>query len=165
MENFVLCYGRRPSIFIGDPNVNAVEEHLFTHIQNLLLNYDFHNCHELVTRPFSNICLDLEYTNILKPINVNAIECNLSDLNLIHCSVDYDLQKCYSVCDYERFYVCIREHLESCIYSQDVSVNTNNFWACISNAIESSIVSKYENIVLKRKITPWVNGNLLINCC
>ena len=103
------------------------------------------------------------YTNILKPIYVNAIGCNLSDHNLIHCSVNFgfqisdDVQKCYSVCDYGKFNVCIRE---SFIYSQDVSVDTNNFLACISNAIESSTVFKYEYIMLKRKMTPWVNGIL-----
>ena len=85
LGNFLLCYGRRPSIFIGDTNINAVDEHLFNDVQNLLLNYNFHNYHELVTRPLSNTCLDHVYTNIM---NI-AIGCNLSDHNLIHCSVDF----------------------------------------------------------------------------
>ena len=86
-------------------------------LQNLLINYDFKNCHELVTHPLSNTCLDHVYTNILKPINVDTIGCNLSDHNLIHYSVDFgfqisdDVQKCYSVCDYGKFKVVYENSL------------------------------------------------------
>ena len=119
--------------------INALEEHLFSNVQNLLLNY---------------IC-------ILKSIIVNAIEWNLSDHNLIYCSVDFGfrisdvVQKWYSVSDYGKLKVRVREQLESFIYSHDVSVDTNNFLQSISNVIDSSTVWKC--LISK---TPWINCNL-----
>lgn len=167
LESLFISYGRTPSIFVGDSNIDASEFTCFADISNTLSNYNFKNCHNLITRPNSNTCLDHVYTNISKPMTIYSIECSLSDHNLIYCMVDLNVQlrdvtqNSYLVCDYIKLKTCVETQLRSLSLSGNPTDDAKKLFACINSAIDSSTATKIRNYNLKNKLTPWLNGNLL----
>lgn len=166
LDDYLERYGRTPSIFVGDANIDGLEVNEFSDILYTLSAYDFQNCHNLITRPLSSSCLDHVYSNILRPMAIDSIECNLSDHNLIHIAVDVRVKlkeverKSVAVCDFDLLKEQLETDLDILQNTGNCSVDTENLLNCIKVATEASTFTKNKNNILKNKLTPWINGNL-----
>ncbi|XP_075163372.1 uncharacterized protein LOC142236006 [Haematobia irritans] len=166
MESTLERYGRNPCVFVGDANIDLLEHRVFADLLNILMNFDFRNCHELVTRPQSESSIDHVYSNIEKQFFIDSIEFDLSDHNIIFCRIalkvrngEFDNES-YLVCDYERVKDSLQHKVQDLCYTGNPSIDTANLIECLGEAISSSTVTKSTKLSLRNKIAPWVNGNL-----
>lgn len=166
LETIIARHGRNPCIFVGDANIDAIDINAFTDVSNILQNCDFCNCHELITRPKSHSCLDHVYSNLSKQMFIYSVECNLTDHNLIYCSIDLNVplhdvvQHEYTVCDYEKLKTNVRTQFQTFMIFGNPTEDAQNFIKCIQKAVDNSTVTKFCNSNIKSKIAPWINGNL-----
>lgn len=166
LNNMLSSYGRTPCTFAGDANVDALDTNSSNELFNLLSTYDYRNCHELITRPLSGTSIDHIYSNIVKNMFIDSIEFNMSDHNIISCKIDVEtknpdfFRETYTRCDFDRLNSVVQEKLSEVVYSGNASTDTSCFINCIQNAVADCSVTQEKSINLKRKITPWTNGNL-----
>lgn len=167
LEQLLYAYGRTPCVLTGDANVDALHNENFSAVSNMLLNYDFRNCHEMITRPVSRTCLDHVYSNILGSMSIMAVGCMLTDHNLIYCQVNIDEQldnivrHNYSFCDYDKLKTTIDSHLQTLSLLGAPTEDLNNFVTHVKTAVDCSTVTKPLNVNQRNAIAPWINGNLL----
>lgn len=166
LENLLIKYGRNPCVLVGDSNIDSLNNSSSEELVNLLANYDFKNCHTLITRPDSGTSIDHIYSNIYDSFNIQSVECNLSDHNLIFCEIEIQTQTqdfiayTRSYCDYDRVKEYIQNQLPSLCVTGDPSIDTSLLISCVVNAIDDCSVEKQHRSIIRDAITPWINANL-----
>lgn len=164
LENLLSCHGRSPCILVGDSNVDVLANHTSEGLVNTLSNYDFRNCHSMISHPKSKTSIDHVYSNINETLHINSIECNLSDHNLIHCDIQIEsrvnhvTEKIKVFCNREKAARLIRDNILALDVSDATAVDINSLISIINNAENESTTRTKEKI--KHNITPWINGNL-----
>lgn len=165
IENLLNLYGRESCIIVGDSNVDFLDNTQSDEFSNLLSNFDFKNCHNLVTRPASGTCIDNVYSNISNSFFISSTECDISDHNMVTCLIRSDVNnpKNFEIiqkrCDYAKFRVVFQNNV-SINNTGDPSADTTRLIECLSSACKSSTVEVKRKKALKSEIAPWVNDNL-----
>lgn len=164
VENLMELYGRNYCIFVGDSNIDFLNEVSNT-LLNLLESYDFKNCHTLITRPISATSIDNAFTNLSHSIFIDAIECEFSDHNMISCKVKKKIQNCdytefvQKKCDYNKLKECFLNY-SSNFLSGNSSIDASSLIKCLSDANKNSTSELTRKKLLKEQIAPWINENL-----
>lgn len=166
MENLLNSYGRDPCIFAGDSNIDILNLHLSEELLNLLTNFNFENCHTMITRPVSGTSIDHIYSNIQDRLCVDSVECDLSDHNFILCKIGIETQslditediKVFR--DYNRLKTIINNNMPRICQTGDPSTDTTNLISCVNDALENSSIIKSQKRMIRKEITPWININL-----
>lgn len=154
-----------PLIVLGDSNIDLYRSVHFGELKNLFLVYDCQNCHEMITRPASNACIDHVFSNFSSSIAIDSVECGLTDHNIILCkfkssfqSTEYIERKKF-ICDYYK----VREHLQKNMNVNLTNVTTDcakDVISMVSDAVSNSTSEIKYRELLKYEITPWINRNL-----
>lgn len=166
LEDILNNYGGMPCVFVGDSNINVLRSPLTEELFNLLQSYNYVNCHNLVTRPARSSSIDNVFSNIHNQINIDSIECNITDHNLIYVHIDSEIKNdryvetVYSGCNYERVREKIKLDLEFNVLSGNPSEDLEQVISCVLNAVNSSTVVTTKKKLAKYDLTPWINGNL-----
>lgn len=166
IEDLLSRYGRYHCILVGDANIDLLNKNMSQELINLLKSFDFRNCHDLITRQISGTSIDHVYTNMNRSINVDSINCMISDHNMISCRVDIRVKRHdYKVenivnCDYAKLERILQDKMENFTYTGESSTDTSNLISSIRSAVESSTVVTCRRTNNKDKIAPWINGNL-----
>lgn len=99
-----------PCVVLGDLNVDLRTSTYHTQqLLDIFAEYHFSSCHNLITRPASNSCIDCVFSNFSNELSVNAIETNMTDHNMIFCNVNMDFENVETVpktkymIDYRKF--------------------------------------------------------------
>ncbi|XP_075167930.1 uncharacterized protein LOC142240098 [Haematobia irritans] len=166
LEDCVQYSGRYPSIYVGDSNIDCLDDNLSTDLSNILFQYDYKNCHVLVTRPGSGKSLDNVYSNIHDMIGVNSIECDMTDHNIISCNVSLETQGSdftryrISRCDYDILLEQLQRRLAVTYSSRGSLDYTSSFIQVFTESIDVSTTVIEKTVSTRYRIVPWVNRNL-----
>lgn len=155
-----------PYLIMGDSNVDFLQGSSSHILMDLLNCYDCRNCHNLVSRPISGTSIDNIFSNIEHILQIDSIECCISDHNIIGCRIKqpvitrqfYETER--SSCNYE----LVSEKLsnDSEIFNLTGNPNDDTFKVIgsITNAVSCSTVT-YKTIKdVKDDIAPWMNKNI-----
>lgn len=165
MERLIEEYAQRPLSVVGDTNIDLFQNSQFSELSNLFLNYDCHNCHNMITRPSSGTCIDQVFSNICGRVFVDSVECPLTNHNIICCKLrtniisdrSIDIHKTH--CDYNKVKECLQSNLSEIEIIDSSSELTDNLIHCINNAINDSTSSSKHKAQLRFELTPWINKN------
>lgn len=159
-------FGRFPCIFVGDSNINFLDESMSQELNSIIESYDFKNCHTFITRPRSGTSIDTVFSNIYDKLKIDSIECKLSDHNMIFCRIEsqyqaHDFQEnVYTSYDYDLVKQHFRQNLQLPQLSGNPSSDTLKFVTCLSNAISHGTTEIKKRSLLKYQVAPWLNVNL-----
>lgn len=165
LEIMLRCLSQYPCVFAGDSNIDILNQHQSEELVNLLNSFNFVNCHNMITRPCSNTCIDHVYSNL------ESVECKLSDHNIISCRLDIKTpnysfrQVTYRYCNFNSVKRFIQNNIPLENVYHHPSTGTAALISLIQTAIKNATTEKNLKRACKNEITPWVNGNLqkLIN--
>lgn len=166
LEGILSSQGRCPCVFVGDSNIDALDTRVSDELLNILVDYDFENCHTLITRPRSGKSIDHVYSNIREIVGIESVECRLSDHNLIHLNIGIAIQdlncvhKTYSCVNQYQLTQRIRRQLPSIGMTENPSNDMYSLMSLLKNCMDDSTITSTRKCTDRHDITPWVNGNL-----
>lgn len=166
LEKLLDSCGRYPCLFAGDSNIDILNQSSSEELINLLNNYNLKNCHNMLTRSVSGSSIDHIYSNVQDRLNVESIECDITDHNIIVCRIGIETQKRdftenNIVCrDYKRFKELISISLPAICQTGDPSTDVTSLISCVNDALENSTTKRKNKKILRREITPWITENL-----
>ncbi|XP_075158035.1 uncharacterized protein LOC142231305 [Haematobia irritans] len=167
LEEIATSIGRHPCIILGDSNIDLLKLPIRNNLLGILQCYGYKNCHELVTRPSTGSCIDHIYSNVERDLQINSIECQLSDHNLLCCHFESDVStpSFFEVeqkrCDFGKVKMALRQHLSFSDLISDTSHDMSRLTSCFSNAIANSTSVTKKKRDLRYNVAPWINGNLI----
>lgn len=166
MEHVLDLFSSFPCIFVGDSNIDFLETSVSHELNAIIESYDFKNCHTFITRPDSGTSIDIVFSNMHNRLKTDAIECKLSDHNIIFCRLESRIQVCdvkeimQSHCNYDLIKQHIRQNLQLSELSGNPTSDTKDIIGCLSNAISCATTKKKKKCLLNFEVAPWINANL-----
>lgn len=166
LESLLCSYGREPCIFAGDSNIDCLDRQSSAELLNLLANFNFMNCHTMITRPQSGTSIDHVYSNVQNSLFIESVECGLSDHNMISCRIEIQTPLQISnedirlICDYDRVRETITNNLPRLCQTGDPSIDTKDLISFVNDAVKDCTFEKRQTRIIANEITPWININL-----
>lgn len=166
LDTLLLNVQNSPCFFIGDFNINLM---CFDNLRRCLMDtfteYNFVSCHNLVTRPESESCIDCVFSNFLNSISVNSVQSSLSDHNFIFCRIEMSF--CHreiiienkNWIDFSKYGSYIDENLTQANFNGSEQ-QCENLINTLSLAALQSTEIKTKQINIRQKINPWVSEEL-----
>ncbi|XP_075158740.1 uncharacterized protein LOC142231945 [Haematobia irritans] len=166
LESMLNDHAGSPIVLVGDTNIDRYHSSYYNEMLDLFQSFGCENAHEMVTRPLSNTCIDHVFSNFVERVDVDSVECDISDHNLVFCKIKSKIMRNDFVevmktkCDYQKAKRYLSDELSPDFGSLNVQDQTDRLTSCIQGAIAySTTVSK----TLKHArfmMTPWINVNL-----
>ncbi|XP_075157940.1 uncharacterized protein LOC142231206 [Haematobia irritans] len=166
LESMLNDHAGSPIVLVGDTNIDRYHSSYYNEMLDLFQSFGCENAHEMVTRPLSNTCIDHVFSNFVERVDVDSVECDISDHNLVFCKIKSKIMRNDFVevmktkCDYQKAKRYLSDELSPDFGSLNVQDQTDRLTYCIQGAIAySTTVSK----TLKHArfmMTPWINVNL-----
>ncbi|XP_075160495.1 uncharacterized protein LOC142233449 [Haematobia irritans] len=166
LESMLNDHAGSPIVLVGDTNIDRYHSSYYNEMLDLFQSFGCENAHEMVTRPLSDTCIDHVFSNFVERVDVDSVECDISDHNLVFCKIKSKIMRNDFVevmktkCDYQKAKRYLSDELSPDFGSLNVQDQTDRLTSCIQGAIaRSTTVSK----TLKHArfmMTPWINVNL-----
>ncbi|XP_073841373.1 uncharacterized protein [Musca autumnalis] len=154
------------SIVVGDANIDTINLSGSSDILSVLSSVGYEICHTLVTRPSSKKSLDHVYSNEANRLHINAIECELSDHNIIWCQMISKLQsnqttrRSFKRYNYNNITTDINTYAQNFSCCGNPSSDIKNITSKISDIVNVNTTVHVRDVLSKTFITPWENENL-----
>lgn len=167
IENFLLDVRNSPCIFVGDLNIDLRRKNNISQsLLNMFAEFNYMSCHDLITRPKSQTCIDGVFSNIMRHFGIYSIEHKLSDHNIIFGQFKINCryreifsEKCNRI-DYRKF----GSYLDDSLFVANLENSSdlcNNLINTLSTAAIQSTTSNTKKADIRQKISPWLSRELI----
>lgn len=166
LENNLCEPCRTGSIILGDSNIDLIDSNSSSDLLSILSCVDYESCHQLISRPMSNTCIDHVYSNLATRLCIDSIESTLSDHNIIWCQMGNVMRKKNEPpqkiknYNFDNISSEIQIEMDKFDHTDDPSADLEIITSAITKIIKANTTFTTVKGLSRQMLTPWENKHL-----